>query len=51
MIYSDSVTEAMNGKPDEYGDVRLAAAIARSDGLDAAAARDRITDDVSAFER
>jgi hypothetical protein len=48
-IYSDGVTEAMNGKSEEYGDDRLAAAIARSDGLDAAAARDRIIDDVSAF--
>jgi serine phosphatase RsbU (regulator of sigma subunit) len=48
-IYSDGVTEAMNGDSVEYGDDRLAQAIARSDGLDAAAARDLIIEDVSLF--
>jgi len=48
-IYSDGVTEAMNGDSMEYGDDRLAEAIARGDGLDATAARDLIIDDVSAF--
>jgi serine phosphatase RsbU (regulator of sigma subunit) len=48
-IYSDGVTEAMNGDSVEYGDDRLAQAIARADGAGAAAARDLIIEDVSAF--
>jgi serine phosphatase RsbU (regulator of sigma subunit) len=48
-IYSDGVTEAMNQDSEEYGDDRLATVIARTEGLDAAAARDLIIGDVSAF--
>lgn len=48
-IYSDGVTEAMNEDSVEYGDDRLARAIARADGAGAAAARDLIIQDVSAF--
>lgn len=43
------ITEAMNRRDEEYGDDRLRATVARTDGLSAEAARDLILADVAAF--
>jgi serine phosphatase RsbU (regulator of sigma subunit) len=48
-IYSDGLTEAMNDQMEEYGDDRLEAAIARTDGLSADRALNAILADVHAF--
>jgi hypothetical protein len=48
-IYSDGVVEAMDASAEEYGDERLLAAVAKTDGLDANAARDLIVRDVAGF--
>ncbi len=48
-IYSDGLTEAMNAEFEEYGDERLAQAIARTDGLSAERAQNAILADVHAF--
>ena len=48
-LYSDGLTEAMDEERQEYGEVRLRAAIGRTDGLDARAAREVVLADVMAF--
>ena len=48
-VYSDGLPEAMDPERQEYGDDRLAAAVARTDGLSAEQARDAILADVTAF--
>lgn len=49
LLYSDGITEAMNAQGEEYGEERLLEAVARTDGLDAAATQEAILADVSAF--
>ncbi len=49
ILYSDGITEAMNEGRIEYGEERLMALAARSDGLNAEQMRDAIVADVSAF--
>lgn len=48
-IYSDGLTEAMNGQQQEYGEDRLTETVARTDGLSAPLARDMVLADVDAF--
>jgi hypothetical protein len=48
-FYSDGITEAMNKQREEYGEERLLAVAAKTDGLEAGAARDLILADVKAF--
>jgi sigma-B regulation protein RsbU (phosphoserine phosphatase) len=48
-FYSDGITEAMNTQVEEYGEDRLLAAVARTDGLDAEQSRDAILRDVELF--
>jgi len=48
-FYSDGITEAMNAQGEEYGEERLIATAARTDGLGAEATRDAVLTDVGAF--
>jgi sigma-B regulation protein RsbU (phosphoserine phosphatase) len=48
-FYSDGITEAMNASGEPYGEERLLAIAARTDGLGAEAARDAVLADVGAF--
>lgn|GEM_PF-1249019 len=49
LFYSDGITEAMNGKNEEYGEERLMAIAAKIDGMNAEQARDLIMSDVQKF--
>jgi sigma-B regulation protein RsbU (phosphoserine phosphatase) len=49
VLYSDGITEAMNGERVEYGEERLMEIAARSDALNAEEMRDAILKDVSDF--
>lgn len=49
LLYSDGITEAMNAQGEEYGEERLLDAIARTDGLGAAATQEAVLADVGAF--
>jgi len=48
-VYSDGLSEAMDGDRNEYGEERLIATIGRTDGLSAERARDVVMADVDAF--
>ncbi len=48
-FYSDGITEARNAKNEEYGEERLMAMAARTDGLDVEQSRDAILADVAEF--
>jgi hypothetical protein len=48
-FYSDGITEAMNGKNEEYGEERLVSIVAKVDGLKAEEARDLIMADVKRY--
>lgn len=48
-LYTDGLTEAMDEDRREYGEERLRAAVGRTDGLDADAAREVVLADVVAF--
>jgi sigma-B regulation protein RsbU (phosphoserine phosphatase) len=48
-FYSDGITEAMNSKNEEYGEVRLMEMAAGVDGLAATEARDVVLADVTKF--
>ena len=49
VLYTDGVVEAQDARGAFYGDERLAELVARVDGLDARAIRDRIVDSVNDF--
>ena len=48
-IYTDGLSEAMNGEREEYGLERLEAVVDRTDGLAAAQALELVLEDVRAF--
>ncbi|MCH9650048.1 MAG: PP2C family protein-serine/threonine phosphatase [Deltaproteobacteria bacterium] len=48
-VYSDGLTEAMNSQQQEYGEDRLTAIVASTDGLSASEARDKVLADVDTF--
>jgi serine phosphatase RsbU (regulator of sigma subunit) len=48
-FYSDGITEAMNEKLDEYGEVRLMAMAEKTNGLGAEESRDAVMADVAEF--
>ncbi len=48
-FYSDGITEAMNEKNEEYGEERLMAVAAKTDGLDAEQSRNVILSNVAEF--
>lgn len=48
-FYSDGITEAMNTEVEEYGEERLLAAVARTDGMTAEQSRDSVLQDVGNF--
>jgi serine phosphatase RsbU (regulator of sigma subunit) len=49
ILYSDGITEAMNAKGEEYGELRLMALAAKADGMSAEEMRDLVLFDVHAF--
>jgi serine phosphatase RsbU (regulator of sigma subunit) len=49
VLYTDGVTEAMNGGGDLFGDEALATVLAGAHGLDAGGIRERVLRDVRAF--
>lgn len=49
ILYSDGITEAMNAKGEEYGELRLMSVAAKADGLSAGETRDLVLFDVNAF--
>ena len=49
VFYSDGLTEAMNRENEQFGEQRLRDVVERVDGLDAAAAREKILGDVTEF--
>jgi serine phosphatase RsbU (regulator of sigma subunit) len=48
-FYSDGITEAMNEKNEEYGEERLMAVAAKTDGLNAEQSRDAVLANVAEF--
>lgn len=49
LFYSDGITEAMNARGEEYGEERLLAAVAATDGLSAERMQNAIVEDVVEF--